>query len=317
MARLFPVCQSLLILTTSRAFLSGPGVPSQCGRIAVDDTDPSPRYLMARKIRYKCYMEGTEDCPGPVIPLHEDCFMILSIVLRGLGARNVDIEVLYHTMVGLVRKDRTALDLDYGADVRRAQKNVWECMPGIEYCVVQPSMAPWLANFIQFQATYNNFDLPFPNPNRRPRVLRDPFSMIPVEIMHSICSYLPGESLKALLRASFEVSVATHHNSFWKLFLKWDMPWFWEVHRLVASHKLPPYLNYKGFYLWLDEITAPRYGKADRFLGVANRRRIWGISEQLIGKYDRALSQSSSKGTSQDTEGAGLDVYSWTHTSAE
>ncbi|KAB8230366.1 uncharacterized protein BDW43DRAFT_302469 [Aspergillus alliaceus] len=238
-------------------------------------------------------LDGEDRYAGPAFPWHPDCHMILSLALTGLGAHKIDLELLYHTMVEMIRADGKALDLDYGVDVIREQEDYWKCIPGAEYCVTQSAINSKLVGYIEDVASYCEFDCPFPNPNRQTRVRHDPFSRLPVKIVHSICSYLSGDSMKALLQASFEVSVATHYNSFWKLFIKSDMPWFWEVHRLVKYNKLPGYLNYKGFYLWLDHVSTPKFGKADNFLGVANRRRIWGLCQEVKIKYDRAWTHSS------------------------
>lgn len=228
-----------------------------------------------------CYQDGEDRYAGPAFPRHPDCYMILSFALTGLGAHKIDLEVLYHTMVEMIRADGKALDLDYGVDVIRGQEDYGKCILGTEYCVTQPAINSKLVGYIEDGTRYCEFDCPFPNPNRQTRVRHDSFGRFPVEIAHSICPYLSGDSMKALLQASFEVSVATHHNSFWKLFIKSDMPWFWEIHRLVKNDKLPGYLNYKGFHLWLDHVSTPKFGKADNFLGVANRRRIWGLFQEV------------------------------------
>jgi hypothetical protein len=48
-------------------------------------------------------------------------------------------------------------------------------------------------------------------------------------------------------------------------------------------------LSYKAVYLWLKKVTVPRYGMRGPLLSFANRRRIWGVCEQLATHYTRQL----------------------------
>lgn len=138
-----------------------------------------------------------------------------------------------------------------------------------------------------FRKPYTEFDL-----NGRSPV--SPFGKLPLEIVYQICSYLPGDSLRALSQASLSIQSVTQDNWFWKRFIQWEMPWFWKFQTSHGSKSFPPDLNYKRLYLWLDKMTAPRYGMDDlTLIGVANRRRIWGVCEQLADRYDRTLRQQT------------------------
>lgn len=63
-------------------------------------------------------------------------------------------------------------------------------------------------------------------------------------------------------------------------------PWFWEVSSLIAEQGL---IDHKGLFVWLDAMTTPRVRVRDPWLGVANRRRIWGVCGQLADEYGEAL----------------------------
>ncbi|KAA8651250.1 F-box protein [Aspergillus tanneri] len=135
--------------------------------------------------------------------------------------------------------------------------------------------------------------LPSEEVEARGRIPVNPFGRLPLEIVERICLYLPGESLKALIQASLSIRLLTQDNFFWKRFMQWDMPWFWELHASQALKKGPEDLNYKRLYLLLDSMTAPRYGMDDlSVIGVANRRRIWGVCEQLAPHYFKSLHQT-------------------------
>lgn len=43
--------------------------------------------------------------------------------------------------------------------------------------------------------------------------------------------------------------------------------------------------DYKGLFLWLEKYTKPRKGLEGPFMGIANRRRIWGVCEQYAALY--------------------------------
>lgn len=116
----------------------------------------------------------------------------------------------------------------------------------------------------------------------------DPFDKFPQEILSLIFPYLPAESMIALIRASWRVYGATRPNIFWKQLIYREMPWFWELHEVIEGNNYPD-LDLRSLYLWLDKMTTPRYGLTGPFLGVANRRRIWGPCEEIAEQYHHRL----------------------------
>ncbi|KAF7178044.1 hypothetical protein CNMCM7691_006702 [Aspergillus felis] len=143
----------------------------------------------------------------------------------------------------------------------------------------------------KFKKTFSHFDL-------KGRLPASPFGKLPLELVYQICSYLPGDSLKALTQASLSIQVVTQDNWFWKRFIQWDMPWFWEFYSSQNPRDLPADVNYKRLYLWLDKMTAARYGMDDlALIGVANRRRIWGVCEELATPLLTSLPASGNFGT--------------------
>jgi hypothetical protein len=67
------------------------------------------------------------------------------------------------------------------------------------------------------------------------------------------------------------------------------LPWLWELDELMASTTLPPNFDYKGLFLWLDSSTMPEIGIYGPLMGIANRRRIWGVCQQLLPLYKERL----------------------------
>lgn len=90
-------------------------------------------------------------------------------------------------------------------------------------------------------------------------------------------------------KASWAAFCTTCDNSFWKWFIKHEMPWLTELHVLLDNPHPGPEPSYRALYLWLDKCTAPRYGMDGPFMGLANRRRIWNVCEQLAPRYFRRL----------------------------
>ncbi|KAL4867041.1 hypothetical protein BDV12DRAFT_128199 [Aspergillus spectabilis] len=267
----------------SKAFISGPGYYADAGELAVKMGQREKRTY------FNCYGFGTDEAPGPVVPFHYCCFEILLRTLTGTtDPNNVNLDVLYDVMMSQCNTSGSALRLAYGDDVARAQGQYWRCLPGAEYSVKHPTITPGLEEFIQTQLRTNN-KLRTPSKeldlgNRQPE---NPFGTLPTEIVHQICSYLPIVALSSLTQASLFIHLVTRDDYFWRCFIKSGMPWLWESQILRNSAAELPYdLNYKQAYLWLDSITAPRFAMDDaKLMGVANRRRIWGVCEELSNAY--------------------------------
>lgn len=139
--------------------------------------------------------------------------------------------------------------------------------------------------------TNSGLKTPFVELDLRDRKPVSPFGKLPLEIVYQICKFLPSDSLKALTEASLHIHLVTQDNLFWKQYMQQNMPWFWEL-QAAKNQKAPADLNYKRMYMWLEKMTAPRYGMDDvKLIGVANRRRIWGVCEDLADRYNKSLNQ--------------------------
>ncbi|KAL6230454.1 hypothetical protein BDW75DRAFT_66038 [Aspergillus navahoensis] len=298
----------------NKAFVSGPGYYADAGELAVKMGQ------RAKRTYFNCYGFGTDEAPGPVVPFHYCCFEILLRSLTGTtDPKNVNLDVLYEVMMGMCNGSGSALRLAYGDDVAYAQGQYWRCLPGAEFSVRHPTNTPNLKEFIQtklrtnetLRAPSKSKDLNFGS-----RTLKNPFGALPAELVYQICSFLPWSSLKALIQASPFIRLLTSDDYFWRCFIESDMPWLWqtqtatetgtdkhtqtEPENLSVSHLLKSLtsssglsLNHKQVYMWLDAITAPKYGLEDpTLMGIANRRRIWGACEELSRGY-RAVAMAA------------------------
>lgn len=89
----------------------------------------------------------------------------------------------------------------------------------------------------------------------------------------------------AFLIASWPVYCATRDNNvLWKNRIRSDMPWFRELQELISQLDSED-IDYKLVHRCFDIVTTPTYGMEGRFLGIANRRRIWGACEQIVDVY--------------------------------
>ncbi|RAH78375.1 F-box domain protein [Aspergillus japonicus CBS 114.51] len=276
---------------SAKAFLSDEGYYADAGELIVKAGSNSSR--SSQKV-YSCYGQGSDEAPGPVLPFHWCCFEILTHALTGsTDTKKVNLEVLYNVMSPLCNMKSSALDLSYGEDIQRAQGRYWECTPGVEYCATHPTDTPALPAYIQTNMESNSkLKIASAEIDLRGRRPASPFGKLPLELVHQICMFLPSEDLKSLAQASLSVHLVTQDNLFWKKFMQWDMPWFWEL-QASKGQKLNDEVNYKQLYLWLDKMTTARYGMDDaNLIGVANRRRIWGVCEELADRYHKGLAQA-------------------------
>ncbi|KAL5335232.1 hypothetical protein BJX70DRAFT_375831 [Aspergillus crustosus] len=262
----------------SKAFISGPGYYADAGELAVKMGERATRTY------FNCYGFGSDDTPGPVVPFHWCCFELLLCSLTGTtDPKNVNLDILYDAMMSQCNTAGSALRVAYGDDVARAQGRYWRCLPGAEYSVKNPTRTPALEEFIKTELRTNtNLRKPSEELNLGTRQPKSPFGALPIELVHQICSYLPGDSLSSLTHASTFIHLVTQDNYFWGCFIQSSMPWLSESELLTH----PQDLNYKQVYLWLNSITAPKFAMEDaKLMGVANRRRIWGVCEELSSTY--------------------------------
>jgi hypothetical protein len=123
------------------------------------------------------------------------------------------------------------------------------------------------------------------------KVRNDPWAALPYDILHDIFDHLSTQDTTSLMSASWHVLTSTRNTDFWRHLLRRRiLPWFWELHSLVTNATLPLAFNHKQLYLWLDRVTTPEISLKGPFMGIANRRRIWAVCEQLAPLYKERAS---------------------------
>lgn len=122
---------------------------------------------------------------------------------------------------------------------------------------------------------------------------KDVFNRLPTELRHEIFKLLSAGSLLALKAASWVMHTTTLPRESWKHKLRSEMPWLWEIHDFDVFESQE--LEGKASKLLLDIPVKSQYTSEndDYILGLANRRRIWGVCEQIQSCYFEKLKNIS------------------------
>jgi len=174
------------------------------------------------------------------------------------------------------------LDLDYG-NPGPEREQFWVSEPGMEFLVSHPT-----AETAGLRTTILESDLKMATYDHDlgPRVKHDPFTKLPYDLVYKVCCLLPVKALLDLSRASWPVhSVLKNDDKFWKGRMKSLLPWFFELHELLKDPEILRNQSAKALCIWADKVSTAKLGMTGPFLGLANRRRIWGVCEQLAGLY--------------------------------
>jgi hypothetical protein len=133
------------------------------------------------------------------------------------------------------------------------------------------------------------------------KVRDDPFTKLPHDILNLIYPYLPHEGVLAFRQASWHVFQSTCDNSFWKRMIRREiLPWFWELEPFVQPSLVLDTIDAKGLYFWLDKVTTPTFGMEGPFMGIANRRRMWRVCEEIKKLYMERIGQEAELGDQDD-----------------
>lgn len=134
----------------------------------------------------------------------------------------------------------------------------------------------------------------------------DPFHVISNELIHHITSYLRGKDILSLRKASLIVRGSTGGNDFWRSRVQRDMPWLWippNLHHkaeICAGESEKRQIDWLKVYVLFDSVTARPWGMRGKYMGLANRRRIWAACEQLRSLYMAYVARSGQPLTNPD-----------------
>ncbi len=264
-----------------RAFISGPGRGFPSGRVDVAAGDDDGDGAAAGALCYRSTARG-------VFPFHGCCYELLARVLaRGGsgGSAAVDKERLFAAMWALWTEHGryVTLGLDYcGAE--EAQNPWWACIPGDEYLVVQPAHADGLVAPMRQMLAGDAFRL---GGRRRPPPPAPPCSTgcrtscwRPCSTCSTTRPCWPSTPPRGAAHAALH-----GNNGFWTRRFRQTMPWFSEALDVLDGAADLRRTDLKRFYLWARSVSRPRRFVRGPFMAVANRRRIWGVCEQINARY--------------------------------
>ncbi|RYP27710.1 hypothetical protein DL767_007547 [Monosporascus sp. MG133] len=254
------------------AFISGPCSYSGYGSVDLkDEAGNDPNFDPDNH----CYV--SHEAP---------CLEMLAWVLTGTPQLEMlDKDRLYKTLRNLPMEYYKP-DLDYnfgGPNPYRISNWFWD--QGMEFLVANPLPVSRTVKDL-LRGTAGSADFVSRGLDLSTRVRFDPFRGLPYDLMHEIFSLLSAEDLVRLATASWPIHSALRSNSgFWTLYAKQTLPWFPEFHELLGDSTLLDGKSLTKLFCWADKATMRKEGMTGPLMSIANRRRIWGICEQISPAY--------------------------------
>jgi hypothetical protein len=123
--------------------------------------------------------------------------------------------------------------------------------------------------------------------SRTVQISHDIFGKLPFELRQEVFDLLPISSVLALKSVSFSMHICPDLS--WKQKLETDIPWLWEIHDIdpFISQALEAILSV--IIVGLERECWYKEGKVDHTPGLANRRRIWAVCEEIRSLYHDKL----------------------------
>ncbi|KAJ5154645.1 uncharacterized protein N7500_010084 [Penicillium coprophilum] len=117
----------------------------------------------------------------------------------------------------------------------------------------------------------------------------DIFDRLPVELRNWVFEFLPAGSIVALKAASLAMHSTTLSGECWKRRLRTELPWLWEIHDIDIFQSQEVEERASKLLLNIEKKSLYTSESDDYIFGLANRRRIWGVCEQLRSRYLQKL----------------------------
>ncbi|KAJ5767883.1 Aryl-alcohol dehydrogenase [Penicillium manginii] len=196
------------------------------------------------------------------------------------GDLDLDLDVLWGVFRHL--QDYAQLDIDYGRP-GPPQDQHWLVNSGEELFIADPGKRVHIHDNVNHMWDEMVSSVEVSNSNSNSHTMEnssDPFVLL-LEVLPLLTSQLYPESLLNLISASPSLRRGLGGNfAYWRRRFETDMPWFFEVHSFLDSLGTVavgvPKISFSHLFAWAYHTTTPRVGIKGPFMGVANRRRIWG-----------------------------------------
>ncbi|CAG8898820.1 unnamed protein product [Penicillium egyptiacum] len=227
------------------------------------------------------YHDFSEIGDPHVFPFHPICYHdILERCIRQKGHGQIKRDLLFDVFEDLNGGRYVRLQISYGEPEPSAEQ-VWCTTKGQETLVVNPVRIPQLDADLDL-VMKSLEQKAGPDQNFRNE---DIFDRLPIELRHQVFELLPAGSILAVKAASLAMHTTTLPRGFWNHRLRSEIPWLWEVHDIDVFQSQESENN--ASKLLLDIRTKSQYTSKndDYILGLANRRRIWDVCEQICSLY--------------------------------
>ncbi|KAL4803115.1 hypothetical protein BDV18DRAFT_153807 [Aspergillus unguis] len=277
-------------LSMNKVFVSGPAQYADYGFFDADPGNhpnfPTPAqmdYDEDGKVRFRCFDWNTDHAFA--VAFHAPCRGLLEeFVSTQLNAgESIDEEILYQTFKDFVSEDddcaQCLTKIDYGIDTTQ---QYWEPKRGEEYSVMEPlnifDLQDYYADLPQLDD--EDMDAKTHTDVSAAQLSNDPMARLPAELLLEILIALPMTSANCLRAASPAVARLQLSNGFWKQKLRYGMPWLFDFPDNEDEE-----LDWAKCYA--DLRARSKNGNPEQILALVNRRRIWGVCEQLAPSYTR------------------------------
>ncbi|KAL3442344.1 hypothetical protein BJX65DRAFT_287014 [Aspergillus insuetus] len=276
---------------SDKSFLTGVGRYWDCGGIEViAGSHMNTPYPKDEVVPMVAYHDFSEIGLPYVFPFHSVCYEALrKCISLGQPGGEIRGDALYRVLDEANGGRYVRLQLDYG-DPDPPTEQVWEIMRGQEILVVNPVDIPELQSEIRDIKSLLGMKVDCPGDDETKRHAGDDiFSRLPIELRHEIFEYLRPESILALKAASRVMHTTPCPDSLWTGKLADTYPWLWEVHELDVFQSQALEGNISQLLRACRENGAFSSKSHSYVLGLANRRRIWGVCEQIRSQYMEKL----------------------------
>ncbi|GES63296.1 F-box domain protein [Aspergillus terreus] len=279
---------------SDKSFLTGSGRYFDCGgievvagnQLAVEDNiallDMNIPYPKNEVVPMVAYHDFAETGEPHVFPFHSVCYEILRrcISLREPG--EIRGHLLYRVFEQANGGRYVRLQLDYG-DPDPPAEQVWEIFRGQEILVVNPVAIPELE--LEIRHIKCLLDMETDLINEMELHKEDIFCRLPIELRHEIFKHLRPESILALKAASRAMHTTLIPRSMWEAKLVDTYPWLWEMLEISVFQSQKVEEKASKLLVACKEHSESTGESYDYILGLANRRRIWGVCEQIRCRY--------------------------------
>ncbi|RAK72231.1 uncharacterized protein BO72DRAFT_472584 [Aspergillus fijiensis CBS 313.89] len=222
-----------------------------------------------------------EEAPH-VFPFHFICYEDILLRCVWKVSRQLQRQVLFNAFEALHDWGYVRLNVDYGAP-NPPEGQYWEANKGEEVLVVNPVKIPELDAHLGRITKYRGM-------SKKTAAKTGPqqqeiFSRLPIELRHELFRALPVGSILSLKAASAVMHATPLPARVWRRKLACEVPWLWELADCDVFQSQE--VEYRASELLLNIDRRSRYTAEndDYDFGLANRRRIWGVCEQIRSKY--------------------------------